>query len=106
MLFKFTHAASVIPANAGIPSNYRANFGIEHRCRPIQKIVNYIQQFSMSKEQIKSEINKVLDQFSDKGLEEILNLLKKLDAQSLTKQPDLLQKILSEDSRLLERLAR
>ena len=60
----------------------------------------------MSKEQIKSEINKVLDQFSDKGLEEILNLLKKLDAQSLTKQPDLLQKILSEDSRLLERLAR
>lgn len=36
----------------------------------------------MSKDQIKSEINKVPDHFSDKGLEEILRLLKRLDAQS------------------------
>ena len=41
----------------------------------------------MSKDQIKSEINKVLDHFSDKGLEEILHLLKKLDSQL----PELIQ---------------
>lgn len=59
----------------------------------------------MSKDQIKSEINKVLDHFSDKGLEEILNLLKKLDSQLPANNSSLLQKILKEDSHLLERLA-
>lgn len=33
----------------------------------------------MSKEEIKTEINKVLDNFPDKALGEILALLKKLD---------------------------
>ncbi len=59
----------------------------------------------MSKDQIKSEINKVLDHFSDKGLEEILRLLKKLDTESADNNLGLLQKILKEDSNLLERLA-
>ncbi|MFZ4057067.1 MAG: hypothetical protein ACOYKE_02965 [Ferruginibacter sp.] len=59
----------------------------------------------MSKDQIKSEINKVLDHFSDKGLEEVLNLLKKLDAQLPSNNADILQKILKEDTNLLERLA-
>ena len=59
----------------------------------------------MSKDQIKSEINKVLDHFSDKGLEEILHLLKKLDSQLPDNNLALLQKILKEDSHLLERLA-
>ena len=53
---------------------------------------------------MKSEINKVLDHFSDKRLEEILNLLKRLDSQSANNS-DLLQKILIEDGHLLERLA-
>ena len=59
----------------------------------------------MSKDQIKSEINKVLDHFSDKGLEEILNLLKKLDSQLASDNSDILEKILKEDTHLLERLA-
>jgi len=60
----------------------------------------------MSKDQIKSEINKVLDHFSDKGLEEILDLLKKLDSQlPAANSADILQKILKEDNSLLERLA-
>ena len=59
----------------------------------------------MSKDQIKSEINKVPDHFSDKGLEEILHLLKKLDFQLPDNNPGLLQKILMEDDHLLERLA-
>lgn len=59
----------------------------------------------MSKDQIKSEINKVLDHFSDKWLEEILNLSKKMDSQLQTNSSDILQKILTEDSHLLERLA-
>lgn len=34
----------------------------------------------MSKEEIKSEINKVLDHFSDKALHELLRFLKELDS--------------------------
>ena len=59
----------------------------------------------MSTDQLKSEINKVLDHFSDKRLEEILNLLKRLDSQLSANNSDLLQKILIEDGHLLERLA-
>jgi hypothetical protein len=59
----------------------------------------------MSKDQIKSEINKVLDHFSDSGLEEILKLLKKLDSQGSKNNDGLLERILKEDARLLERLA-
>ena len=60
----------------------------------------------MSKEQIKYEISKVLDQFPDEALGEILNFLKNLEA----KQQEIsikssLDKILSEDQDLLTRLA-
>ena len=60
----------------------------------------------MSREQIKSEINKVFDNFSDKELEQILRLLKKEDSGLSVKSPDLLRKILAEDSYLLEKLAK
>jgi hypothetical protein len=62
----------------------------------------------MSKEEIKYEINKVLDQFSDKALEELLTFLKQLgstDSAALQNSSDL-QKILSEDHQLLEKLAK
>jgi len=59
----------------------------------------------MSKEEIKSEINKVLDHFSDKGLEEILNLLKQLDSKLPSAESDIIQKIISEDNQLLQKLA-
>jgi len=62
----------------------------------------------MSKEEIKYEINKVLDQFSDKALEDLLTFLKQLgskDSAALQSSNDL-QKILSEDHQLLEKLAK
>ena len=62
----------------------------------------------MSKEEIKYEINKVLDQFSDKALEELLIFLKNLgsaNSAALQNSNDL-QKILSEDYQLLEKLAK
>ncbi len=60
----------------------------------------------MSKEEIKYEINKVLENFSDKALSELLSFLKDLEV----KQPNIfksssLQKILSEDKELLAKLA-
>ena len=60
----------------------------------------------MSKEEIKYEINKVLDKLSDKSLEDLLSFLKGIE----TKNPSLfsqdsLQKILSEDKELLQKLA-
>ena len=61
----------------------------------------------MSKDEIKYEINRVLDNFSDKALEELLTFLKQLESQnnnSFLSSSDL-QKILSEDKQLLERLA-
>jgi len=63
---------------------------------------------NMSKEEIKYEINKVLDQFSDKALEDLLTFLKQLgskDSDALQSSSDL-QKILSEDHQLLEKLAK
>ena len=61
----------------------------------------------MSKDEIKYEINKVLDHFSDKALEELLNFLKQLEPTSSTAflSSNDLQKILSEDQQLLEKLA-
>jgi hypothetical protein len=62
----------------------------------------------MSKEEIKYEINKMLDQFSDKALEEPLTFLKQLgptDTAACQDSNDL-QKILSEDHQLLEKLAK
>ena len=60
----------------------------------------------MSKEEIKHEISKVLDQFPDEALGEILAILKKLEAQQVeTSLTSSLNKILSEDKELLTRLA-
>lgn len=62
----------------------------------------------MSKNEIKEQINKVLDNVSDEALESILNYLKELISKSDT---DLilsnnLNRILSEDKEVLERLAK
>jgi hypothetical protein len=62
----------------------------------------------MSKNEVKDQINKVLENVSDEGLESILNYLKELISKSET---DLilsnnLNKILSEDKEVLERLAK
>jgi hypothetical protein len=60
----------------------------------------------MSKEEIKYEISKVLDQFSDKALEELLTFLKELDTREV-KIPfsSSLHKIIAEDKELLAKLA-
>ena len=60
----------------------------------------------MSKEEIKYEINKVLDQFSDKSLEELLAFLKSIDLKgSSLFSSDFINKILTEDKELLKKLA-
>ena len=61
----------------------------------------------MSKDDIKSEINQVLDHFSDQALEGLLTFLKQLDSSNTITvlSSNDLQKILSEDKQLLERLA-
>ncbi|NNV56171.1 hypothetical protein [Limnovirga soli] len=61
----------------------------------------------MSKEEIKYEISKVLDHFSDKALTELLSFLKELDAK---KEDEFsintsLNRILTEDKELLAKLA-
>jgi 23S rRNA A1618 N6-methylase RlmF len=62
----------------------------------------------MSKNEVKEQINKVLDNVSDEALERTLNYLKELISKS---ENDLilsnnLNKILSEDKEVLERLAK
>jgi hypothetical protein len=62
----------------------------------------------MSKSEVKDQINKVLENVSDEALESILNYLKELISKS---ESDLilsnnLNKILSEDKEVLERLAK
>ncbi len=61
----------------------------------------------MSKEEIKYEIGKVLDQFSDKALTELLSFLKELDSRNVveTSINSSLNKILAEDKELLAKLA-
>ena len=62
----------------------------------------------MSNEEIKSEINKVLDHLSDKTLQDVLSFLKKIQDKaslSITDQ-SVLNKILAEDQDLLEKLAK
>ena len=61
----------------------------------------------MSKEEIKYEINKVLDHFSNEALNELLSFLKQLDSKHENGDSFLtpLNKILEEDSQLLARLA-
>ena len=61
----------------------------------------------MSKEEIKQEISKVLDHFSDKALSELLAFLKELDSKSKSNNSSssLLYKVLLEDKELLAKLA-
>ena len=60
----------------------------------------------MSKEEIKYEISKVLDHFSDQALQELLAFLKDLDSkESKVKMTPTLTKILLEDKELLIKLA-
>ena len=62
----------------------------------------------MSKDELRSEINKVLEKFSDKALEELYSYLKKLQNSdgSLLSNPKDLKRILSEDKQLLQKLAK
>ena len=62
----------------------------------------------MSKEEIKHEINKVLDDLSDKSLEIILAFLKSVKSKQDFALNDhaILKKIISEDKDLLAKLAK
>ena len=60
----------------------------------------------MSKKELKDEISKVLDHFSDKALNELLNFLKELDSKNNSNlSVSSLDKILHEDKELLAKLA-
>jgi hypothetical protein len=61
----------------------------------------------MSKEEIKQEINKALDQFSDKALNDLLSFLKGFQNQHAISllSGENLKKVLAEDRDLLQRLA-
>jgi len=61
----------------------------------------------MSKDEIKYEINKVLDQLSDQSLEEILYLLKGSEIKNSSSifRSDSIKKILLQDNELLQKLA-
>lgn len=62
----------------------------------------------MLKDQLKSEIVKVLDHFTNETLEELLSFLKRLDEKVIDKSTVnslLIKKIIEEDSSLLKRLA-
>jgi hypothetical protein len=61
----------------------------------------------MSTNEIKKEINKVLDHFSNEALGELLKLLKELDEKNDRKLSSsvLLNRILEEDKDLLAKLA-
>ena len=63
---------------------------------------------TLSKEEIKYEISKVLDHFSDKALAELLVFLKQLETgkESKISSNSSLHKILSEDKELLAKLAK
>jgi hypothetical protein len=63
----------------------------------------------MSKDEIKYEINKVLDSMPDKALEDLLSFLKTIESRttsSTTSKNDFLERILAEDRELLEKLAK
>jgi hypothetical protein len=62
----------------------------------------------MSKEEIKQEINKVLDHLSHDNLQQILSFLKSMKNTQAISLADraILDKILSEDKGLLEKLAK
>ena len=62
----------------------------------------------MSKEEIKTEINKVLDTLPDKALEDLPSFLKSIGGKESISLPDktTIGKILSEDKELLAKLAK
>jgi hypothetical protein len=62
----------------------------------------------MSKDEIKSEINKVLEKLSDKALEDLLTFLKNLEETHSVPRLDKkdIEKILAENKELLEKLAK
>jgi hypothetical protein len=62
----------------------------------------------MSKDEIKSEINKVLDRFSDKTLSDLLSFLKNIVTNQSFSLLDrsTLEKILTEDEDLLKKLGK
>lgn len=62
----------------------------------------------MSKEEIKDEINKVLNHLPDKTLQDILSLLKNIESKQTLSLVDhtVLEKIIAEDKYLLEKLAK
>lgn len=62
----------------------------------------------MSKREIKLEIDKVLDNFSDNALNELLHFLKELDTKNnnTLSIKNSLNKVLKEDHQLLTRLAK
>ncbi len=62
----------------------------------------------MYKEEIKYEINKVLDHFSDKALQDLLEFLKELESkQPISHTTNInLERILPEDNDLHEKLAK
>lgn len=60
----------------------------------------------MHKDVIKDEINKVLDQLSDKELQDLLSFLKQIEIRNSSLLADNnLEKILTEDKTLLQMLA-
>jgi hypothetical protein len=61
----------------------------------------------MSKDEIKYEINKVLDLLPDKALEDLLSFLKNIETKSKDSLLDSsrLKKILTQDKELLQKLA-
>jgi hypothetical protein len=62
----------------------------------------------MSKDEVKYEINKVLDLLPDKALEDLLSFLKNIEGKSSSSMLSngALEKVLSEDNELLEKLAK
>ena len=62
----------------------------------------------MSKDENKDQINKVLDHFSDKALEDLLTFLSNIEKNHSASMfnASALDKILNEDKELLEKLAK
>lgn len=62
----------------------------------------------MSKEEVKYEINKMLDLLPDKALEDLLSFLKNIELKTNSSMLSggHLEKVLSEDTELLEKLAK
>jgi hypothetical protein len=77
------------------------------KLQKLLKNVSLLQIIFMSKEEIKYEINKVLDLLPGKALEDLLSFLKNVEAKSndTLLDSDRLKRILTEDKELLQKLA-